>query len=211
MATPHVAGLFALVWSAAPNLVGDLAATERVITSTAVHLTTTQDCGGDMPTSVPNNVFGWGRIDALAAVQAARPALQIAATASAGSVSSGGLLTYTLVIANPSLVSANSSVIVTDTLPLSVTFVGASAGGVYSPTARMVTWSVPTLAAQTSLTLTLGVTVGIVPTGALIVNGDYGAHSDQVTHTVGGPPVRTLVGVFPYIYCFPVFFVAPQA
>jgi uncharacterized repeat protein (TIGR01451 family) len=211
MATPHVAGLFALVWSAAPNLVGDLAATERVITSTAVHLTTMQGCGGDTPTSVPNNVFGWGRIDALAAVLAARPALQIAATASAGSVSSGSLLTYTLVIANPSLVSANSSVIVTDTLPLSVTFAGASAGGVYSPTARMVTWFVPTLTAQASLTFTLGVTVSVVPTGTVIVNSDYGAHSDQVIHTVGGPPVRTLVGVFPYIYYFPVFFVTPQA
>lgn len=207
MATPHVAGLFALVWSAAPSLVGNLAATENVITSTAVHLMTTQDCGGDLPTSVPNNVFGWGRIDALAAVQATRPALQIAATASATLVSSTSLFTYTLVITNPSLVSANSGVIVTDTLPLSVTFAGASAGGVYSPTTRMVTWLAPALAAQTSLTFTLGVTVGVVPTGTLIVNSDYGARSDQVTHTVGGPPVSTLVGVFPYIYYFPVFFV----
>ena len=206
MATPHVAGLFALVWSAAPEAVGDLAATEKVITSTAVHLTTSQGCGGDTPTSVPNNVFGWGRIDALAAVQAARPALQITATASAGPILVGSLLTYTLAVANPSLLSSNTNVVVTNTLPTNVTFAGASDSGVYSPTERMVTWSVPTLTAQTNISLTLVVTTSDVLTGALIVNRDYGARSDRITDIVGGPPVTTLVGVFPYVYYFPIFF-----
>jgi len=40
---------------------------ENIIRQTAVPLTTSQDCGGDGPTDVPNNVYGWGRIDALAA------------------------------------------------------------------------------------------------------------------------------------------------
>ena len=75
MATPHVAGLFALVWSAAPGLRGNLAATEAVITSTALHLTTTQGCGGDASTSVPNHVYGWGRIDALARGSSGRAGL----------------------------------------------------------------------------------------------------------------------------------------
>jgi hypothetical protein len=44
------------------------------------------------------------------------------------------------------------------------------------------------------------VTVGVVPIGTLIVNGDYGARSDQVTHTVGGPPVWTMVSEFRYVY-----------
>jgi len=206
MATPHVAGLFALVWSAAPEAVGNLAATEHVITSTAVHLTTDQVCGDDTSTSVPNNVFGWGRMDALAAVQAARPGLQITATANAGPILVGSLLTYTLTVANPSLLSSNTNVVVTNTLPTSVTFAGASDSGVYSPTERMVTWSVPTLTAQTNISLTLVVTTSDVLTGALIVNRDYGVRSDQITSAVSGPPVTTLVGVFPYIYYIPVFF-----
>jgi serine protease AprX len=210
MATPHVAGLFALVWSAVPDLVGNLATTELVITSTAVHLTTTQSCGGDTSTSVPNNVFGWGRIDALAAVQAAQPALQIGAAVSASSVLTNSPLTYTLTITNPSLASGNSNLTVTDTLPVSVTFTTASAGGVYSPAARMVTWEAPTLAPQASVTFTLVVTVGNVPSGMLIVNGDYGARSDQITRTVGGPPVTTIVGVFPYTYYLPVLFASPE-
>lgn len=71
MAGPHVAGLVALIISANPSLRGKVDAIEDVIRRTAVPLTTTQGCGGDSTTSVPNNTFGWGRIDALAAVQLA--------------------------------------------------------------------------------------------------------------------------------------------
>ncbi len=67
MAGPHVAGLVALLISASPGLAGDVDTIEEVIEQTAVPLTTTQGCGGDTSTDVPNNVFGWGRIDALAA------------------------------------------------------------------------------------------------------------------------------------------------
>ena len=70
MAGPHAAGTVALLWSAAPHLVGDIGATEWAITSTAVALTTTQACGGDTPTAVPNNVYGWGRVDAYRALRA---------------------------------------------------------------------------------------------------------------------------------------------
>ncbi|MEE4271484.1 MAG: S8 family serine peptidase [Thermoanaerobaculales bacterium] len=67
MAGPHVAGLVALVISASPGLAGDVGTVEEIIEQTAVPLTTSQGCGGDGPTEVPNNVYGWGRIDALAA------------------------------------------------------------------------------------------------------------------------------------------------
>ena len=56
MATPHVAGLVALLRSADPTL--SVADVTRAITQTAVPLTTT----------IPNNDSGWGRIDAFAAV-----------------------------------------------------------------------------------------------------------------------------------------------
>lgn len=209
MATPHVAGLFALIWSAAPSLMGDLPTTEYVITSTALHLTTAQGCNGDTSVSIPNNVYGWGRIDALAAVRALQQLMLQLAVSSPSSVFSGRPLTYTFAVANPSL-GTHTNVMVTDTLPLDVTFASTSPNAVYSSTERLVTWHVPTLTAQSRVTLTLAVTVGapdstmILPPGTLIVNRDYGARSDQVTRTVSGPPVITTVGVFPYIYYLPI-------
>jgi serine protease AprX len=209
MATPHVAGLFALVWSAAPERIGQLAATEHIITSTAVHLTTSQGCGGDTPTSVPNNVYGWGRIDALAAIRATRTGLHITATAAAPTIPPGEPLTFTLALVNPWPVVSNTNVVVTDTLPLSVTFSSASDGGIYSPAERMVTWTVPTLTAQSAVTFTLAVTVTNALTGAWIVNWDYGARSDQVTDIVTGPPVHILVGTFPFQTYLPLVVAPP--
>jgi serine protease AprX len=78
MAGPHVAGLVALIISANPALAGDVDRIEDIIEQTAVPKTTTEGCGGDTPTQVPNNTYGWGRIDALAAVQlAAAPDLVV--------------------------------------------------------------------------------------------------------------------------------------
>ncbi|MEP7355832.1 MAG: S8 family serine peptidase, partial [Anaerolineales bacterium] len=71
MATPHVAGVAALLWSANPDLIGDLAATEYILTSTAVPRPTAE-CGSGGPPASPNNVYGWGRVDARQAVQQAR-------------------------------------------------------------------------------------------------------------------------------------------
>lgn len=71
MAGPHVVGLVALLISAEPSLAGNPDAIEAIIRDTAVPLTTTQDCGGVFGTEVPNNTFGYGRIDALAAVTVA--------------------------------------------------------------------------------------------------------------------------------------------
>jgi subtilisin family serine protease len=67
MAAPHVAGLVALLISAEPELAGQVNRLEEIITQSALRIHSTQNCGGDTPTSVPNNVYGWGRIDALAA------------------------------------------------------------------------------------------------------------------------------------------------
>jgi hypothetical protein len=71
MAGPHVAGLVALIISANPLMAGNVDGIEIVIEQSAVKLTTAQGCGGDGATAVPNNVFGWGRIDAYAALAAA--------------------------------------------------------------------------------------------------------------------------------------------
>jgi subtilisin family serine protease len=66
MATPHVAGTVALVWSAEPGLVRDVAATRAVIDASSID-TSNLSCGGSPDN---NNVWGEGRLDAFAAVDA---------------------------------------------------------------------------------------------------------------------------------------------
>jgi len=65
MASPHTAGLVALLWSRYPTLVRDLANTERVLRPAAEILNSSEGCGGNSPTVHPNNTFCQGRIDAV--------------------------------------------------------------------------------------------------------------------------------------------------
>ncbi|MBO2446585.1 S8 family serine peptidase [Actinomadura barringtoniae] len=64
MATPHVAGAVALLWSARPEYQRDLAKTRELLNISAIDTPDTQ-CGG---TPANNNVYGEGRLDALALV-----------------------------------------------------------------------------------------------------------------------------------------------
>ena len=68
-AGPHVAGLVGLLWSANPALRGQVALTTQIIKDTAAPLTGQggSNCGGNYDVG-PNNDWGYGTIDALAAV-----------------------------------------------------------------------------------------------------------------------------------------------
>jgi subtilisin family serine protease len=87
MAGPHVAGLVALVISANPDLAGQVELIEDIIEQTAVPLFINQECGGiNAATQTPNNTYGYGRVDALAAVEEAltyivNPATEVAGAA----------------------------------------------------------------------------------------------------------------------------------
>lgn len=96
MAGPHVTGLVALIWSARPDLRGNIDATEEIIRRSAMPVevfgvcTPSEQSPGDNGLfaqvfnaldreicacgdvgGVPNNVYGWGQISALRAVEMA--------------------------------------------------------------------------------------------------------------------------------------------
>jgi hypothetical protein len=67
MAGPHNAGAVALLVSVEPKLAGQIEQIEELLRRTARPLTNNQTCGGVPGSQVPNNAFGWGRINVKAA------------------------------------------------------------------------------------------------------------------------------------------------
>lgn len=76
MAGPHVAGHLALLMSANPALIGQVDELETITRSSALQLTSSQNCGGTAGI-VPNNVFGAGRIQTDVALNELRQELII--------------------------------------------------------------------------------------------------------------------------------------
>ena len=110
MAAPHVAGSLALMLSASPDLIADVAGATGSLAATAVDIIDLT-CGGD-DDGDPNNVYGEGRIDALAAVQL---------------VATGGTLTGTVTKAGTASPVAGASITANNGERLFTTY--ANAGG----------------------------------------------------------------------------------
>ena len=70
MATPHVAGVVALMWSANPALRGEIEATERILLESVQDYRGAHDDCGD-PAQRPEPSFGYGVVDAYEAVKRA--------------------------------------------------------------------------------------------------------------------------------------------
>ncbi len=106
MASPHVGGAVALLWSAFPNLRGNVDATERLLEETARPSTSAQGCGGNSATAVPNNVYGYGRLDVYAAYQRAEmdspPTLATANVQVAEGTGAETPVTFVVTLARPS-------------------------------------------------------------------------------------------------------------
>lgn len=70
MAGPHLVGVVALIWSAQPELIGDIDATEQLIIDTARPYTGS-DISGCSSGGAPSNLYGYGVVDVYAAVKRA--------------------------------------------------------------------------------------------------------------------------------------------
>ncbi len=197
MASPHVAGTVALLWSAAPHLVGAVDATEQVLRLSARPHPTTA-CSSP-PSGQPNNLYGWGVVDAEAGLrQALPPSLTLTKTVLAPRLLLGPRLTYALRVANTSPLTV-SDVVLTDQLPTGVLFAAASPG--HTLHADIVSWSLPSLAPKAALVATLAVTVEHLPRCTCLVNADYAARcAGLVTPVLGASVPFTL----PWQLLFPV-------
>ena len=70
MASPHTAGAIALLWSAAPELIGNVDLTEQVLVKSATPVLDSQCLPSATPVS-PNPAYGYGLLDIYAAVEMA--------------------------------------------------------------------------------------------------------------------------------------------
>ncbi|HWZ85233.1 MAG TPA: S8 family serine peptidase [Thermoanaerobaculia bacterium] len=158
MAGPHVAGLVALLLSADAGIVGDPDSIEPIITATAVPRTTTQSCGGVPGSAIPNNTYGWGRVDALAAVLAASADLSVSQTDSPDPTLPGIPLTYTLTVSNAGPATANG-VALSDTLSL-IAVIGSAtpSQGTCTLLSHAVTCGLGAIASGASATVSITVT-----------------------------------------------------
>ena len=74
MASPHVSGAAALLWSGKPQVRGLVGITRCIMSQTSrpiLALTSPQTCGGTAAADRPNNFWGYGLIDAYDAIHAA--------------------------------------------------------------------------------------------------------------------------------------------
>ncbi|MDY7079711.1 MAG: S8 family serine peptidase [Chloroflexota bacterium] len=186
MAGPHVAGTVALLWSAAPVFIGDVDTTEWIITQTARPRTTTQTCGDDASGDVPNNVYGWGIVDALAALQE-NARLEVTKQAYPDRVLPGAQLTYTIRVTNTGEITLTPTI--TDKLPIHITS-GETPGGVAFVPGGTLTWTPTILAPGGVWTETVVVTVAVGYVGPL-------TNVVQVTTEEGGTGVYTATTLSP--------------
>ncbi len=187
MAAPHVAGVVALLWSAAPWLRGDVPATEALLRATARPLLSPQTCDGVAGAQVPNNVYGYGLIDAHAAVSMAlssgtstAPALQAPALSPIADP-----VTLTIHLTNTSAIT-RTGVVVSATLPASVTVMGSS------PSASVVSNTLVWLLGEQSPSSTLSLTFTVQPAQAGVLVWNSILSFDGLVSPIGSAPAQTL-------------------
>ncbi|GAB3414994.1 hypothetical protein GCM10027569_36010 [Flindersiella endophytica] len=175
MAAPHVAAAVALIWSASPALVGDIEGTRALLNETAVDQNNTT-CGG---TAENNNVWGEGKLDALAAVQAApRGDVGVLAGTVTDSASGAALQGAQLTITGPNSRTVTTGTTGTYSVNLTV--------GTYTVTARKYGYETGT----STFTVTVGETAnGNIALTAVASYPAYGEVTDSAGNPVAGATV----------------------
>jgi len=193
MAAPHVSGLAALLISQDPSLAGHVSAIEQSIEKSAapVNLSIPQTCGGLSSQQMPNNTYGYGRIDAWGAVQANQHKLTIQKTAFPEVVDPGELITYTITTTHTHVSAPATNAVISDTLPSGTSLITATMP--YTFNGDTVQWIFPNLGAIDQRSVDLVVRVSTEVTGT-IDNIAYTASCDEVTPPVTGPIVTVTVG-----------------
>ena len=188
MAAPHVAGAVALLWSAVPALKNQIAETEQLLGENAFHINSTA-CSSS---GWPNNVYGYGRLDVKAAVDAALPQ------------------PYYAVALEPPEIMANGEVGKTVVYTLTLTNAG-NVTDVYSLTLSRATWpttltpTLVTLAPLATTPVTTLVTVpwdtftGITGTARVTASGaGVSAYSDLTTAAIAAECLPVVEPSFSY-------------
>ena len=188
MASPHVAGLAALLFSAQPELIGEVDQVENLIARTAVPLTSEQECGGVSGSVIPNNTAGWGRIDALNAIQG--HALWVEKTASVDEIYPGGELTYSLTVEHSAVSAGTNQVILADPLPENTVFLEATVPYAYD--GSRVQWEFDQMRIVDRVQVELKVQVTESFFGE-ILNSGYHVSSQEVPTPILGEAVVTKV------------------
>ncbi len=188
VATPHVAGVAALLWSAAPGLRGHVIETEGILRRTARPLSAASACGGVPGSNVPNNTYGYGFIDAQAAVsEALRGKLTVDPGLTMSPLSS--LLTYTVVLTNYSALT-RTNVVINLVIPPSTTLTGTisppgvTAGG-------QITWTFPTVMPDSAISATFAVSPQV--SGQITLSDYTASYMDGSAASLRGVPSTVFV------------------
>jgi hypothetical protein len=178
MASPHVAGVVALLLSAVPSLKGQVGAVEDVIEQSSLDLTSTQTCGGVPGTQIPNNTFGWGRVDAVAAIaSAAGTDMAVSSTPWPFRIRKGRHMSYTVTVTNLGPKPSTGATLQQDVGVFQGAISGSGSGVVGClQNGTVLTCNVLPLAVGAQATLTVGGTVG-----------GEGVHTNTVTVTASEP------------------------
>jgi uncharacterized repeat protein (TIGR01451 family) len=165
MASPHVAGAVALVLSAFPQLAGNVAQLETILSSTAVPRTTTQACGGIPGSQIPNNTYGHGRIDVYNALLSRSADISVTTPPWPVVILTNVPRTYTITVSNAGPLAATSTVL-DEPWPASVTIGTITPSqGTCTVNANVINCALGTVPASGSAT----VTVTITPTVATVL------------------------------------------